>query len=208
MTCSRARGKVRGHARAWVTLHRSWTKFQTCPLNDWRVIWLVLPTSWKNHLTRFQDATPPPHPPQPRPSFPPVDLHCTDLRTGQLDVCFFFPTCAVVTCCFTSAFSSSHGSQHILLYENYITAKKKINNQWLHQTQQRPVWFLPWSQMVSPKKPLVSITYSWTKLAICKFSRMQRKLSAELLLHRSFQNLNGEECAFYCFPSHFGDFWV
>lgn len=41
--------------------------------------------------TTLQDFKMPPHPPQPRPSFPPVDLHCTDLRTGQLDG-FFFPS--------------------------------------------------------------------------------------------------------------------
>lgn len=77
--------------------------------------------------------------------------------------------------------------QHIRLYENYITAK----NQRLHQTQQGRVWFLPWSQTVSSKNPLVSITYSWTSSPSANFThweetaRLASPLRKASLLHSS-----------------------
>lgn len=71
--------------------------------------------------------------------------------------------------------------QHIPLYENYITAK----NQWLHQTQQRRVWFLPWSQTVSSKNPLVSITYSWASWQSANVTRGEETVRKASPLHSS-----------------------
>lgn len=96
-----------------------------------------------------------------------------------------------------------HPPPHPTLYENYITTK----NQWLHQTQQRRVWFLPWSQTVSSKNQLVSITYSWASRPSANLTHREEAVrQASLLQELLFSvlpNLNGGERALQSFPSHF-----